>query len=69
MQNEPAAADNDMKFDDINLNDDKAAPKLDLDFGLGGTSSEKRDPDAEPGRLARDECRDGIGRALASAAA
>ncbi|KXT17853.1 hypothetical protein AC579_5883 [Pseudocercospora musae] len=23
----------DMKFDDINLNDDKAAPKLDLDFG------------------------------------
>lgn len=24
----------DMKFDDINLNDDNAAPKLDLDFGL-----------------------------------
>ncbi|KAM3418943.1 hypothetical protein BST61_g4901 [Cercospora zeina] len=25
----------DMKFDDINLDDDKGAPKLDLDFGLG----------------------------------
>jgi hypothetical protein len=42
LQNDPItpAADNtDMKFDDINLNDDKAAPKLDLDFGLGDTKS------------------------------
>lgn len=31
-----------MKFDDINLNDDKSAPKLgDLDFGLGATSDKK----------------------------
>lgn len=29
-----------MKFDDVNLNDDKAAaPKLDLDFGLGAAST------------------------------
>ena len=26
-----------MKFDDIDLNNDKSAPKLDLDFGSGGT--------------------------------
>ena len=32
-----------MKFDDINLNDDKAAPKLDLDLGLG----KKAEPAAE----------------------
>ena len=32
-----------MKFDDINLNDDKAAPKLDLDFGLGDSvTSDKK---------------------------
>lgn len=31
-----------MTFDDINLNDDKTAPKLgDLDFGLGSTSDKK----------------------------
>ncbi|PPJ53386.1 hypothetical protein CBER1_01017 [Cercospora berteroae] len=39
-KNEPApettATDKgDMKFDEINLDDDKGAPKLDLDFGLG----------------------------------
>ena len=28
-----------MKFDDINLNDDKNAPKLDLDFGLGNSGA------------------------------
>lgn len=31
-----------MKFDDINLNDDKNAPKLDLDFDLGNSTSEKK---------------------------
>ena len=31
-----------MKFDDINLNDDKAAPKLDLDFGLGGSTTDDK---------------------------
>ncbi|KAF2211418.1 hypothetical protein CERZMDRAFT_106400 [Cercospora zeae-maydis SCOH1-5] len=39
-KNEPATGTTttdkvDMKFDDINLDDDKGAPKLDLDFGLG----------------------------------
>lgn len=28
-----------MKLDDINLNDDKAAPQLDLDFGLADTAT------------------------------
>ncbi|EMD01027.1 hypothetical protein BAUCODRAFT_144604 [Baudoinia panamericana UAMH 10762] len=35
----PPAPESDMKFDDINLNDDKAAPKLDFDFGLAGASA------------------------------
>ena len=42
LQNDPvtpAADKDDMKFDDINLNDDKNAPKLDLDFGLGGSAT------------------------------
>lgn len=30
-----------MSFDDVNLNDDKGAPKLDLDFGGGGTTDNK----------------------------
>ena len=30
-----------MKFDDINLEDDKAAPKLDLDFGLNPAADKK----------------------------
>lgn len=30
-----------MKFDDINLNDDKTAPKLDLDFGLDNATEKK----------------------------
>ena len=30
-----------MKFDDINLNDDKSAPKLDLDLGLDGAADKK----------------------------
>jgi hypothetical protein len=46
LQNDPispATENNDMKFDDINLNDDKTAPKLDLDFGLSGSgASEKK---------------------------
>ena len=32
-----------MKFDDINLNEDKTAPKLDLDFGVGSaTTNDKK---------------------------
>ena len=31
-----------MKFDDVNLNDDKAAPKLDLDFGLGDSKADQK---------------------------
>lgn len=30
-----------MKFDDVNLNDDKNAPKLDLDFGLDAAADKK----------------------------
>lgn len=43
LQNDAAAdtADKDMKFDDINLNDDKSAPKLDLDFGLDAPADKK----------------------------
>ncbi|KAK5717940.1 hypothetical protein LTR15_008783 [Elasticomyces elasticus] len=38
----PPAPENDMKFDDINLNDDKSAPKLDLDFGLDAPAAETK---------------------------
>ncbi|TKA67546.1 hypothetical protein B0A55_08643, partial [Friedmanniomyces simplex] len=38
----PPAPENDMKFDDVSLNDDKAAPKLDLDFGLDAPAAENK---------------------------
>ncbi len=38
----PAAESNDMKFDDINLDDDKAVPKLDLDFGLNEPAANEK---------------------------
>ena len=42
LQNDPvtpATDKDDMKFDDIDLNGDKNAPKLDLDFGAGGSGA------------------------------
>ncbi|KAK1066632.1 hypothetical protein LTR74_007002 [Friedmanniomyces endolithicus] len=38
----PPAPENDMKFDEVNLNDDKLAPKLDLDFGLDAPAAETK---------------------------
>ena len=44
LQTEAAAdtAEKEMKFDDINLNDDKPAPQLDLSFGLDAAADNKK---------------------------